>query len=313
MGVMPMQSVQLELGVTTRAPESMLVERAADFLSGGPAPARELLAHVCQLSGLPELIAEHMAATLLAEHRRFTRDSAGRWCLSEHAPARYQVSAALVAAPAPSLLTGTSYVVVDVETTGGRPQAGDRMTEIAAVVVRDGEIVDRFETLLNPDRPIPPFITQLTNITWSMVKDAPRFGDVCERVLSLMEGHVFVAHNAAFDWRFVSAEVKRVTGRELDGRKLCTVRLARRVLPQLRRRSLDFVAAHYGIEIGARHRAMGDADATAQALVRMLRDVESSGCRTWGDLERLLSPPATKRRRRRASALPHSARDDASA
>lgn len=303
--------MQLELGVTTRPAESPLVERAADFLSLGPSPARDLVAHVCQLSGLPELIAEHMAVTLLAEHRRFARDTAGFWRLADPPVAAADPGA--VGPGAPTLLLGTSYVVVDVETTGGRPHAGDRITEIAAVVVRDGVIVDRFETLVNPERPIPPFITQLTNISWAMVKDAPRFADVCERLLQLMDGHVFVAHNAAFDWRFVCAEVQRSTGRELGGRRLCTVRLARRLLPQLRRRSLDFVAAHYGIDIEARHRAMGDALATARALLLMLRDAESRGCTRWQDLELLLTPTPRRPRRGRASALPQPTSNDVTA
>jgi DNA polymerase-3 subunit epsilon len=211
------------------------------------------------------------------------------------------------------LLASLSYVVVDVETTGGRPWSGDRITEVAAVVVRDGQVRDVFETLVNPQRSIPPMISALTNITWGMVKDAPVFRDVCERLLSVMEGHVFVAHNAAFDWRFVTAEVARANGHRLAGRQLCTVRLARRLLPQLRSRSLDHVAHHYGVTITARHRAGGDALATAHVLIRLLRDARDRGCESWPALEALVAKRKGRRKRGRPSAMPRSMDRDAGA
>ena len=304
-------------GITSREPDSLLTVRARDFLAAGPADARLLVAAVCQLPGVPDAVAEHLAETLLGAHPEFVRGEDRRWALAasavvirEAAPAPWgDVALPGVASMRPPRtsdepLAQMSFVVVDVETTGGRAQGGDRITEFAAVVVRNGEIAERYETLLNPDRSIPPWITQLTNISWDMVRDAPRFRDVCDDVMQLLGGHVFVAHNARFDWSFVSAEVERATGRLLDGRQLCTVRLARRLLPQLRRRSLDYVADHYNVNIAARHRAMGDALATAHVLLGLLRDAEARGCTTWGDLERLLSTSTSTRRRRRPSALP---------
>jgi DNA polymerase-3 subunit epsilon len=190
--------------------------------------------------------------------------------------------------------------VVDVETTGGRPNAGDRITEVAAVVVRGGEVAEVFETLVNPQRPIPPMITALTNITWDMVKDAPVFRDVAERLSRVMRGHVFVAHNASFDWRFVAAEYARASGERLDGRRLCTVKLARKLLPQLPRRSLDHVTRYYGVTIDARHRAAGDAIATAKVLLRLLADAQSRGLETWESLDAFLGAAAPRGRRRRS-------------
>jgi len=213
-------------------------------------------------------------------------------------------SGELTPCAAADLLASLSYVVVDVETTGGRPWAGDRVTEIAAVVVRDGAIQEVFETLVNPQRPIPPMITALTNISWAMVKDAPVFRDVCDRVLAVMQGNVFVAHNAAFDWRFVTAEVSRANGQELMGRQLCTVRLARKLLPQLRSRSLDHVAAYYGVDITARHRAAGDAVATAHVLLGLLRDARDRGCESWPALEEMIGRRKPRPRRGRPSAMP---------
>jgi DNA polymerase-3 subunit epsilon len=230
----------------------LLMERAADYLRAGPADSRSLVAAVCQLSALPDLVADHMAASLLGGHPRFSRAIDGRWRLSECTAPAWRVHA-------PSeepLLSSLTFAVVDVETTGSRPDGGDRITEIAVVTVRDGRIANVYETLVNPERSIPPFITRLTNISWEMVAEKAPFRDVCDEVLRILEGHVFVAHNAAFDWRFVSAEVRRARGREPTGRRLCTVRLARRLLPQLRSRSLDWVARHYAVEIepGKRHR-----------------------------------------------------------
>jgi DNA polymerase-3 subunit epsilon len=300
-------------GVSTRPEQTLLAERAADYLKAGPADSRSLIASVCQLSALPSVVAEHMAITLLRDHPRFARTADGAWRLAEPAAPAWQI-----ASPADEpLLSSLSFAIVDVETTGGRPDHGDRITEIAVVTVRDDQVSGVFETLVNPERSIPPFITRLTNISWEMVRDKAPFRDVCDDVLRALEGHVFVAHNANFDWRFVSAEVARSKGRELSGRRLCTVRLARRLLPQLRSRSLDWVARHYGVEIpaGMRHRAAGDALATAHCLLRLLDDARQRGCERWSDLERLLATGGvtTKRRGRRAPGMPQPVSKDTTA
>jgi DNA polymerase-3 subunit epsilon len=243
---------------------------------------------------------------LFAGRREFVRGLDGRWMISDPGViARIPRPASRFASAfANEPLQKLSYVVVDTETTGGRHGSGDRITEIAAVVVRDGEIVELFETLVNPQRSIPYFVSQLTNITWDMVKDKPTFDRVAPDVIRVLEGNVFVAHNLMFDWRFVTSELSRSTGRKLQGRRLCTVKIARKVLPQLSRRSLDHIARYYGVEIHGRHRAGGDALATAKCLIRMLSDLGDRGCATWGDLEELLRAPAVRRKKRRASGLP---------
>ncbi|MDF1505091.1 3'-5' exonuclease, partial [Roseisolibacter sp. H3M3-2] len=224
-------------------------------------------------------------------------------------------------------LLDLSYVVVDVETTGGSPLAGHRITEIAAVVVAGGEVRDVYETLVNPERVIPPQIVRLTGITAEMVRGKPPFRDVVQDVVGALAGHVFVAHNVTFDWRFVSAEVERASGAGLEGRRLCTVRLARKLLPQLRSRSLGYVADWYGADAFAqryfegrhgtarpwRHSAAGDAVATAHCLVRLLHDAADRGVRTWGELDRWLSGGTGAARRRRRSALPGAVDKDTTA
>jgi len=225
-------------------------------------------------------------------------------------------------------LLSLSYAVVDVETTGGSPQSGHRITEIAVVRVADGEVQEVYETLVNPRRAIPPQIMKLTGITMEMVRDKPEFREVCPDVVDALRGHVFVAHNVNFDWRFVSAEVQRAAELDLSGRRLCTVRLSRKLLPQLRSRSLGYVADHYGADGFAatyfesrhgrhrpwRHSAAGDAVATAHCMLRLFRDAAEHGVTTWGGLEAFLGGgTAAGARRRRPSALPGAVHKDTTA
>ena len=294
------------LGVTLAAPETLLTSRALDYLAAGPADARSLVAHVCHLPGAPPAVAEHIAAALFAGHRRFVREGDGRW--------RLAVEPRFARASSADALSALTYAVVDVETTGGGAYNGHRITEVAVVEVKAGVATRVFDTLVNPERPIPPWVTRLTNISWDMVKDAPTFREICDQLLGVLDGRIFVAHNATFDWRFTSMEIERATGRVLDGRRLCTVRLARKLLPQLRRRSLDYVSMHYGVEIVGRHRAGGDADATARVFLRLLADAGDRGCDSWHDLQRLLLAPVVRRARtRRPPAMPHSVDRDTTA
>jgi DNA polymerase-3 subunit epsilon len=309
--------VDLTRGVYSEPEDTLLTSRAFDYLSAGPADVVDLIGHICSLPGAPRIVAEHMAQAMFSGRREFVRGSDGRWMLSDLHPKQPLARATSYSAAPTSYsrtrkasanslepLTKMSYVVVDTETTGGRAWGADRITEIAAVVVRNGEIVEMFETLINPQRSIPYFVTALTNITWDMVKDAPTFDRVAPDVMRVLDGNVFVAHNAMFDWRFVNSELSRSTGRRLGGRRLCTVKMARKVLPQLSRRSLDYISRYYGVENHARHRAGGDALATAKCLIRMLSDLSDRGCATWGDLETLLRMPAGRRKKRRYSGLP---------
>jgi len=195
------------------------------------------------------------------------------------------------------------YVVVDVETTGGQPSGVDRVTEVAAVHV-DGDRVElAFHSLVNPLRPIPWLITRLTGIDDAMVREAPTFRDIAGEFAAQLVGRVFVAHNARFDFGFLSAEFARVApvplGDLLLG-QVCTVRLSRRLLSFLPRRNLDAVANHYGITIEDRHRASGDALATAQVLRGLLRDASHRGVHTWEDLDVLLGARTGRTKRQRA-------------
>ena len=158
-----------------------------------------------------------------------------------------------------------AYVVVDVETTGGR---GDqhRVTEIGAVKVRNGEVIDRFQTLLNPQRTIPTGITRLTGISEAMVADAPIFADVADDFEAFIEDAIFVAHNVDFDYGFIAREFKRL-GRPFRYPKLCTCSSMRRLYPGHRSYSLAALCENYGIELRQHHRALCDAEAAAELLL----------------------------------------------
>lgn len=186
-------------------------------------------------------------------------------------------------------LRSLEYAVVDVETTGGAAARGDRITEIGIVVVDGaGEVRDTYSSLINPGRPIPPFISKLTGITDELVRDAPPFAAVAAEVAERVSGRVFVAHNVAFDWGFVDHELVAARGVGLTGRRLCTVRLARRVVPELTRRSLGYLSDFFGVENPARHRALGDAHTTALIFAQLLARLEEREIRSWQGLEGLL-------------------------
>lgn len=292
-------------GARTAPRPTTLSARAARKLADGPLDALALMRHVCQVDRLQGEAAERMAVALLGSHPEFRRLASGHWALVDHE------AVATPPTKAPPLLDAP-FAVVDVETTGTRAGGGDRITEIAIVTVRGGEIVDRWSRLVNPERAIPPAITALTQITWAMVRDEPPFRAIAGEVTARLTGTVFTAHNAPFDWRFVSEELRRGTGAELSGPRLCTVRMARALLPSLPRRSLDHLTRYFGITIDDRHRALGDALATAEALRRMLRIAEQEGIGTWSALEARLGASRASRgrtasdRRRRAFPMPAS-------
>ena len=161
------------------------------------------------------------------------------------------------------------YAIIDIETTGGQP-AQDKITEIA-IFIHDGEkVVDQYNTLINPQRPIPFFITQLTGITDEMVQEAPKFYEVAKDIVQLTEGKVFVAHNVRFDYSFLKKEFADL-GFTYQRKTLCTVRLSRSLIPGLPSYSLGKLCKSINIDLQMRHRAIGDAEATAQLFDKLLK------------------------------------------
>jgi DNA polymerase III subunit epsilon len=163
------------------------------------------------------------------------------------------------------------YAIVDIETTGGYAE-NHRVTEIAIFHYDGMQITDQFHTLINPGRKIPYFITGLTGISSEMVSEAPAFEDIAKDIHHWLKDRVFVAHNAHFDYSFLKKEFEEA-GITWSTKKLCTVRLSRKIIPGLESYSLGRLAESLGIKIPDRHRAGGDAQATAKIFdVLMKRD-----------------------------------------
>src|ERR1044071_8828501 len=161
------------------------------------------------------------------------------------------------------------YAIVDIETTGGYAEK-HRVTEIA-IYHHDGmQITDHYKTLINPGRKIPHFITGLTGINYEMVKEAPSFAEIAEEVMGWLKDRVFVAHNAHFDYSFLKKEFEDM-GLSWNSKKLCTVRLSRKIIPGLDSYWLGRLAESLGIKIPDRHRAGGDALATARIFDILLK------------------------------------------
>jgi DNA polymerase-3 subunit epsilon len=156
------------------------------------------------------------------------------------------------------------FAVVDIETTGSTPQSAG-ITEIAIVIHNGVEVTGKYVTLINPRHKIPPFIVNMTGISDEMVAAAPLFEDVAPQIYNLLNGRVFVAHNVSFDYSFVHYLLGR-SGFQWSAPKLCTIKLSRRVFPGLDKYGLGSLTRDLGIKIEGRHRAWGDAAATAQVL-----------------------------------------------
>lgn len=260
-----------------------LLQRVVARLTDGPVHTLDLARDILRLEGNAGAASAAVFA-LLGTDPRFAVDAGGLWSLQGKA----------IGTP----LSELSFAVVDVETTGGRAGGGDRITEIAIVEVRGGEIVDEYQSLVNPGRPIPPMIVRLTGITSPMVVSAPYFEHIAPEVQRRLSDRVFVAHNVGFDYGFVRYELQQALGEASLGSRLCTVRLARGLLPRLRRRNLDELARHYGISIHARHRAHGDALATARVLIRLLDEAAREGIHDLAALRKNLRRRIRRRSRR---------------
>jgi len=213
----------------------------------------------------------------------------------------------------PSLAAGASaalpldrveWIVVDLETTGLSVDACT-ILEIGAVRISGLQRVDRFDTLVDPGRPIPSRITALTGIDRSLIDGAPPLERAIRDFADWAGGRpstVFVAHNAQFDERFVRRALAAHGLPDWAGPVVCTRKLARRLLPALRRYDLDTLSAQFGIANSARHRALGDAEATARALLELIEIGRAErALRSLGDLLTLQAAPASERRRRAAS------------
>jgi DNA polymerase III epsilon subunit family exonuclease len=243
--------------------DSSLVQETIDLLidAGGRAAASEIVDAVFKISHIDDELAGLLVADLVKNDRRFK--------LVENNTLELQKDDWQS-----RLLKELDFVVVDVEATGAKTPP-NRLIELGAYRIREGRIVDKFLSLVNPEIPIPRFVMALTGITNEMVKAAPVFADIAPRWLDFVSESVLVAHNAPFDTSFLNHEISRVyPGHRMVNPHLCTVRLSRRALPELTNHRLDTIASHFSIPIISRHRAGSDALATAELFLLLLSKLE---------------------------------------
>ena len=244
--------------------DSSLVQETIDLLvdAGGRAAASEIVDAVFKLSHIDDELAGLLVADLIKNDRRFKLVENNTLELQQD---DWQSR----------LLKELDFVVVDVEATGAKTPP-NRLIELGAYRIREGRIVDKFLSLVNPEIPIPRFVMALTGITNEMVKTAPVFADIAPRWLDFVSESVLVAHNAPFDTSFINHEISRVyPGHRMVNPHLCTVRLSRRALPELTNHRLDTIASHFSIPIISRHRAGSDALATAKLFLLLLSRLET--------------------------------------
>ena len=258
------------------APATPLVEEAIRLLHacGGRAPATEVCACVLELPDLEPAVAAALVAEMIGDdwRLRVNGDGAEVEALCEDDECR--------------ALAETEFVVFDIETTGPK-MPPSRVMEIGAARVRDGRIVAEFQTLVNPLAPIPPFIAGLTGIRDEMVATAPTFDEIVADWLDFAGSSVLVAHNAVFDVRFINHEVGHAfPGRRMMNSHICTVSLARQLLPELKSFRLAALAEHFSVQHRTRHRAGDDARATASVFLRLLEHLDENGVRDLGGARR---------------------------
>ncbi|MCB9359087.1 3'-5' exonuclease [Candidatus Woesearchaeota archaeon] len=184
------------------------------------------------------------------------------------------------------------YTVVDIETTG-LSKHRHRITEIAAARIEDGKIVDEFQTLVNPGVRIPGFITRLTGIDDEMVKDAPRIEDVIPKFADFLGDNVLVAHNAAFDYGFLSHNAL-TNNIQLGNERICTRKIANRLLPDLRSKKLGCLCEHFGVQNIQAHRAMADVHATVGIFNNMVDMLSEKGFKEKEDILKFQNIPKSK-------------------
>ncbi len=252
-------------------PDSAPVQEVIELLrsNGGRAPCVDIAEAVLQLPGLDPPLASVVLADFI--------EGEGDWRLRV-AEETFEVEM-LCEDDECRQLGEADFVVFDLETTGPKTPPC-RIMELGAIRVSRGRIVAEFQTLINPLMPIPPFIAGLTGISDSMVSTAPTFDEVAEDWLNFAQDAVLVAHNAPFDVRFINHELSLLfPGQRMANPHLCTVSLARRVMPELSSFRLTALAEHFAVPHRSRHRAGDDARATAEVFLLLLESLRRHGVR----------------------------------
>jgi DNA polymerase III epsilon subunit family exonuclease len=251
-----------------------LCDRALEFVvsKGGIVPEDMLITHVFGNSGSPALW-RPLLRTVLGDDDRLRFHANGEWAVL--------TSGDDIAFDSTLL---DEFVALDVETTGLKPSR-QRVIEIAIVRYRDGQAKRSFETLLNPERGIPEFITRLTTITNEHVREAPTFAQVADEIVEFIGDSLIIGHNVGFDIGFLNAELGRVDRQPLINERLDTMGMAVRFLRSLRKPSLDRVADAVGLSPRRVHRAGGDARLTAEVAFRLVQEARRQGVTTLDQMK----------------------------
>ncbi len=249
--------------------DSLLVSETIQLLQsvGGRASAVKVVDYVMKISRAEPDLAKLLVADLVETDSRLVLNEDILEMIENDSDRRH--------------FAETSFVVFDLETTGAKAPPC-RITEIGAYRVRNGKIVEEYQTLVNPETAIPPFITSLTGISDRMVKTAPKFREVIGEFLSFIGDSVLVAHNAHFDMRFLNFEIGRIHENYRVGNpSLCTVRLSRRLNQNtVENHRLKTLAEHYRVALVNHHRASDDARATTHIFINLLEQLQTHGVST---------------------------------
>lgn len=236
--------------------------------------AREIAQRFLKIVCISEFLSQRVISAILGQDGRFILTPDSRWRVKEEASLLDRKISSL------------SFVVVDVETTGQAPPE-HRVTEVGAVKVEDGGVAGTFSSLVNPGRNIPPEISALTGISEEMVRHSPPWAFIAPYFKHFLGQSIFIGHNAAFDLGFINSEMKLAGEDGLNNEKLCTVKLARRLLKELPDHKLDTVAAYYRISLDGRHRGLGDAFITAKVFLAFLARFQEMGLTTLREVKEL--------------------------
>lgn len=253
---------------------SLLVNSTIDFLAslGGSASAVKVVEYVMRINKPEPLFARLLVDDLIERDPRLRMDE-DMVRLDERVDEDLS-------------LDDAGFIVFDLETTGAKAPPC-RIIEIGAYLVKGGTIVDEFHSLVDPGEAIPPFISGLTGISGEMVKSAPPFAEVLPRFLDFLGDSVLVAHNAQFDMAFLNYEIGKVfEDYRIANPSLCTVHLARKLLPLVENHKLKTLAEHFSVELINHHRAGPDAKATAEIFVHLLRDLRGLGINDFASAHR---------------------------
>jgi DNA polymerase III epsilon subunit family exonuclease len=246
--------------------------------SAEPTPSASIGAHVLELKVRDKRQMRRAVRRMLASDSRFQEVHAGLW---ETIGWDYDILA----------LREAEFRVLDLEVTGSDPET-NAIIDIGVFRVRGTETELLLSSLVNPEMPIPSSIVRLTGIHDRMVRHAPTFEEILPRILDTLDGGIFVAHNAAFDYCFFKTAAERLTRRRFTLPHLCTVKLSQKLIhPKTGSRKLHSLAHHLGIPLENRHRAHDDAYATARILIELLRLLEEKGVRTVGEMKLFESGP----------------------